>query len=45
MLRTKAIHLAWFVLHFLLIITISCRDIVSEGFHPRNFRFLLILCL
>jgi len=27
-LRQKHVYLAWFVLHFLLIITISCRDIV-----------------
>ena len=27
-LRQKRVYLAWFVLHFLLIITISCRDIV-----------------
>ena len=28
MLRQQRVYLAWFVLHFLLIITISCRDIV-----------------
>jgi hypothetical protein len=27
-LRQQRVYLAWFVLHFLLIITISCRDIV-----------------
>ena len=28
MLRQQRVYLAWFVLHFLLIITISCRDII-----------------
>ena len=28
MLRQQRVLLAWFVLHFVLIITISCRDIV-----------------
>jgi hypothetical protein len=27
-LRQQRVYLAWFVLHFLLIITISCRDII-----------------
>ena len=44
-MRRKSIYLAWFVLHFLLIITFSCRDtlaLVAQGptiFRPSFKRF------
>ena len=43
MLRQQRVLLAWFVLHFVLIITISCRDIVWLVAHkvtilPSSFR-------
>jgi hypothetical protein len=42
-LRQQRVYLAWFVLHFLLIITISCRDILWLVAHkltilPSSFR-------
>jgi len=41
--RRKSVYLAWFVLHFLLIITLSCRDtlaLVAQGptIFPRSFK-------
>ena len=42
-MRRKSVYLAWFVLHFLLIITFSCRDtlaLVAQGptIFPRSFK-------
>ena len=42
-MRRKSLYLAWFVLHFLLIITFSCRDtlaLVAQGptIFPRSFK-------